>query len=102
MTTLERLGAILKRQCDGEWEKGSGVLIESCSTGGWFVQFDAAKLGVEILNVETPEDSAIEIFDFILTAYCPVDKLEWMLTKVIEVIEELEQKKREMDKKLCS
>jgi hypothetical protein len=39
-STLHRLQAWYARQCDGEWEHGSGVSVQSCDNPGWWVKVD--------------------------------------------------------------
>lgn len=38
MTALARLQAWYSRQCNGEWEHSSGIVIESCDNPGWWVK----------------------------------------------------------------
>ena len=40
MTPLERLQFWVANQCDGDWEHGTGVRIETLDNPGWMVTID--------------------------------------------------------------
>lgn len=40
MNALARLQTWYTRQCNGEWEHSSGVVIESCDNPGWWVKIN--------------------------------------------------------------
>jgi hypothetical protein len=42
MNTLKRLTQWYLRHCNGEWEHGQGVSIESCDNPGWWVKIALA------------------------------------------------------------
>jgi Immunity protein 53 len=55
-TTLARLSAWYLAHCDGDWEHGEGLTIETLDNPGWSVQINLAGTSLEALAFETYED----------------------------------------------
>jgi Immunity protein 53 len=45
MNTIERLQNWYASKCDGEWEHGEGVKINSLDNPGWSIEIDAPSTG---------------------------------------------------------
>jgi hypothetical protein len=47
MTTLDRLQKWYESHCDGEWEHGEGLVIESLDNPGWMVRISLRGTALE-------------------------------------------------------
>jgi hypothetical protein len=52
MSMLARLQQWYAQQCDGEWEHGQGISIESCDNPGWWVRVNLA--GTKLRHASFP------------------------------------------------
>jgi hypothetical protein len=74
MTTLTRLQAWYKDQCNGVWEHSFGVLIESCDNPGWWVK-------VNILGTPLQSRAFAEIAEGVDAQRFAIDPL-WLSCRV--------------------
>ena len=56
METIHRLVIWFQAQCDGDWEHGDGIVIESLDNPGWWI-----KIGVDGTNLEEASFSAVNL-----------------------------------------
>jgi Immunity protein 53 len=56
-TTLARLSAWYLAQCDGDWEHGEGLTIETLDNPGWRLQINLVGTSLEALAFEVYEHS---------------------------------------------
>ncbi|MEM7247389.1 MAG: immunity 53 family protein [Acidobacteriota bacterium] len=92
MSTVTELQEWFARQCDGEWEKGGGIVIESLENPGWSVTVDIVGTPLARRNFKTFRDNYDHDTDWLICrmkedcfeAACGPLRLEDVLEKLLE------------------
>ena len=97
MEILDWIQAWFQENCDGKWERGTGIQITTSEVPGWEVEIDLSKTSLAsfnldwILNENSKQDwYGVKVDNQTFSAACDPSKLEFILNMFKEMIEKLE------------
>lgn len=87
MSAAKRISTWFKSQCNGDWEHGNGITIESLDNPGWVAVIDLDGTNHENLKIRGSEgDIEWEACNRELIGTCGAESLEEMLAKLADLL----------------
>ena len=93
MNNLQWLQEWYLSNCDGEWEHGFGIKIESSDNPGWIVEIstinttlEGVVLPYELIELSSSDWFGVELQDILFRGVGDASKLDFLISKFKELL----------------